>query len=91
MYYKIIAELVDLPVDEFFVFKQTITRNNGIHLYKHSFRYNAERYYFKNRSISAWNSLATNVVNAKSPTVFKTQLDNLDLSKFLRSRYDLAC
>ena len=45
MYYTVIAELVDLPVDEFFVFKQTITRNNGVYLYKHSFRYNAERYY----------------------------------------------
>ena len=91
MYYKIIVELVDLPVDEFFFFKHTITRNNGAYIYKNSFRYNAERYYFKNRSIAAWNSLATNVVNAKSLNDFKTLLDSLDLSKFLRSKHDLTC
>src|SRR5579872_7559421 len=29
MYYKIIAGLVDLPIDEFFLFRGGITRNNG--------------------------------------------------------------
>ena len=88
MYYKIIAKLVDLPAQEFFLFKQGITRNNGACVYKNSFRFNAERYFFKNRCISSWNSLPTNAVNASSVNVFKKCLDGLDLCKFLKSRYD---
>ena len=38
MYYKIIFELVDLPVDDFFVIRNGITRNNGVSIYKNSFR-----------------------------------------------------
>ena len=88
MYYKIIVELIDLPVDEFFCFKQSITRNNGACIYMNSFRLNAERYYFRNRCVSSWNSLATNVVSATSLNDFKRCLDGIDLCQFLRSRYD---
>ena len=89
MYHKIIHEMVDLPVDEFFYFKQGITRNNGACIYKNSFRLNAERYYFKNRYVSSWNSLTANAVHASSINVFKKCLDDLDLCKFLKSTYDL--
>ena len=88
MYYKIIVGMVDLPVDEFFFFKQGVTRNNGACIYKNSFKLNAERYYFKNRCVSPWNSLATNAVNASSINVLKKCLDDIDLCKFLKSRYD---
>ena len=33
MYYKIITGLVDLPMDEFFVFKKGVTRNHGASIY----------------------------------------------------------
>ena len=66
LYYKIIVELIDLPVDEFFRFKQGVTRNNGACICINSFRLNAERYYFKNRCVLTWNSLASNVVSAAS-------------------------
>ena len=89
MYFKIVSELVDLPVDEFFLFKHGVTRNNGASIYMNTFRINAERYYFKNRCISAWNSLSTNVINATSLNFFKRCLVDVDLSKFLRNRYDM--
>ena len=55
MYYKIIFEFVDLPVEDFFCFRTGITRNNGLCIYMNPFRSNAERYYFKNRCIRSWN------------------------------------
>ena len=90
MYFKIIVELVDLPVDEFFSFKQGITRNNGACIYKNSFRLNSERFYFRNRCISAWNSLPASVVQSTAFNVFKRCLDSIDFHYYLRSRYDLA-
>ena len=64
MYYKVIAGLVDLPIDEFFVFKKDVTRNNCSSINMNLFHVNAERYYFKNRSITSWNSLYLSVLNA---------------------------
>ena len=83
MYCKIIIELVDLPVDEFFCFKQSVTRNNGATIYLNSFRFNAERYYFKNRWVSHWYSLATYVVKSKSLNDFKRCLDGTVFNNFL--------
>ena len=52
MYFKIVTELVDLPIDEFFTFKNGVTRNNGASICINTFHVNAERYYFKNRHIN---------------------------------------
>ena len=88
MYYKIVFEMIDLPIDEFFSFRHGITRNNGFCMHQNIFRSNAERYYFKNRVISSWNSLSSNVVNSASPLIFKSNLAGMDLRKFLRTCYD---
>ena len=88
MYYKIIYELVDLPVDDFFCFRTGITRNNGLCLNMNSFRSNAERYYFKNRCIRAWNMLPFSVVNSTSLFTFKRGLANFDFRKYLRTNHD---
>ena len=77
--------MVDLPIDEFFFIRNGVTRNNGAFIYKGSFRFNAERYYFKNRGINAWNALPCSVANAASPLSFKRLLANIDFSKFLRT------
>jgi hypothetical protein len=84
MYYKIINKLIDLPVEEFFCIRNGVTRNNGACIYKGPFQSNAERYYFNNRGINAWNALPTSVANAASPFIFKRLLENIDFSNFLR-------
>ena len=88
MYYKIIFGFVDLPVENFFCFRNGITRNNGVCIYKGSFRSNAERYHFNNRCINCWNSLPFSVANAPSPLTFKRCLEGIDFRKFLRSAHD---
>jgi len=88
MYYKIIFQLVDLPVDDFFCFRDGITRNNGLCIYENKFRSNAERYYFKNRCINAWNKLPSYVVNANSLVTFKRSLGSIDFHKYLRTNHD---
>jgi hypothetical protein len=90
MYYKIMFQLVDLPVDNFFVIRNGITRNNGLCIYKSSFRLNSERYFFRNRCINSWNLLPFNVVNALSINNFKRGLSGIDFRKFLKTRYDFS-
>lgn len=85
MYFKVITGLVDFPIGEFFVFKNGVTRNNGSSIYMNPLHANAERYYFKNRCIAAWNSLPASVVNAQSVYAFKICLEGMNLSKYLRS------
>ena len=85
MYYKIIHEMVDLPVGDFFCIKNGVTRNNGANIYKGSYCSNAERYYFKNRGINAWNALPFSTANAASAFIFKRHLAGFDFSKFLRT------
>src|SRR5438552_1410015 len=85
MYYKIILEIVDLPVEDFFCIRNGITRNNGARIYKGSVSSNAERYYFNNRGINAWNALPSSFDNAASPLFFKRLLEGFDFSKFLRT------
>lgn len=88
MYYKIFTELTDLLVDEFFILKQGVTRNNGASIYLKPFRFNSERYHFKSRGVNPWNSLPANVVQAGSLIAFKKCLVDTDLSKFMRNSYD---
>ena len=88
MYYKIIFGFVDLPAEDLFCIRNGITRNNGVCIYKGSFKSNAERYFFNNRCINCWNSLPFYVVNASSPFVFKRCLAGIDFRKFLRSNHD---
>jgi hypothetical protein len=88
MYYKLIFELVDLPADDFFVIRNGKTRNNGVCIYTNSYKLNAERYFFKNRCINAWNLLPASVARASSLIVFKRGLAGIDLGKFLRSSHD---
>ena len=88
MYYKVIFELNDLPVDDFFCFRNGITRNNGLCIYRNKFRSNAERYYFKNRCINSWNKLPANVVNSASLFTFKRSLASIDFHKYLRTNHD---
>src|SRR5438132_201271 len=90
MYYKIIFELIDLPIDDFFCFRTGITRNNGLCIYQNSFRSNAERYYFKNRCIRSWNLLPSYIVKSTTLNTFKRGSATIDLSKHLRTNYDYA-
>ena len=84
MYFKIINNLVDLSVDNFFTFRSGVTRGNGLSLFKRRFSSNSERYFFQNRCINAWNLLPDNVVHSSSIAIFKYHLDSIDFSTFLR-------
>jgi hypothetical protein len=90
MYYKIIFNLTDVPTDEFFILKNGITRNNGLCISLNKFHYNAERYYFRNRCVNVWNSLPNYVVNSACLNDFKRSLSVIDLSRFLKNRYDIG-
>jgi hypothetical protein len=79
-----------LPTDEFFTFKNCITRNNGLCISLNKFHYNAERYYFINKCVNVWNSLPNYVVNSACLNDFKRSLSVIDLSRFLKNRYDIG-
>ena len=88
MYYKIISELVDLPVDEFFCFKQRVTRNNGASIYQNSFRFTQRDIILKSMCVLLKFFSANKVIKSKFLNDFKKYLICIDLSKFLRSNYD---
>src|ERR1044071_9603643 len=83
MYYKIINGYCDIPQSTFFNFRKSITRSNGQALYQAKLNHNAERYYFKNRAVTVWNDLPSNVVQAATVEQFKKLLNGINFSKFL--------
>ena len=84
MYFKIIKNLTDIPLSDFFKIRTGSTRNNGLCLYKSRFNSNSERYFFRNRYVNAWNSLPGSAVHAESLSAFKLAVASHDLSLFVR-------
>ena len=86
MYYRIVHNLADLPLSDFFELKTTSTRSNGLSIVKPSSKTNSERYYFHHRRVDVWNSLPSCVVQAPSLASFRRQIDKLDFSTYLYFR-----
>ena len=73
--YKILHGLYDGDVPRFALSTYTSTRGNKFKLYKSSCKKNVRKYYFTNRVVDPWNSLADYVVDAPNVNVFKNRLD----------------
>lgn len=84
MCYKIINQLVDLNINDFFRFAVGQTRGHSKKLYyigscpKTDFR----KYFFTIRVIKIWNSLSDEIVSAPNLAIFKARLSRFSLSRF---------
>ncbi len=84
--YKIIHGLVDLDSADFFQFSTSQTRGHTKKLYpKKSYSWLSGRVnFFSSRIISLWNSLPDDVVTASSLSEFKSKMQSVDFTPFLK-------
>ena len=53
-----------------------VARGHHLRLIKKHVRYDLRKFYFGNRSVSIWNSLPVNIINADTVSLFERRLDN---------------
>ena len=81
--YKVFNNLLILNVSEFFEFNRVYTRGHNLKLIKPICFNNARAFSFACRRINCWNSLPANIVEIKSLSLFKEQLNFLNFSAYL--------
>ena len=88
MYYKILHNLVDISVNDFFEIRDNShnTRGHSLTLRYRNINNNLIKNSFVNRHINCWNCLPNCTVHANSIGAFKRELDKIDFKKFLRGR-----
>ena len=78
--YKIIHAIYDpVTTDKLFTKvsgHSTTRKSNNLNLLKKRTNFNTFSYFFTNRITNIWNSLPSDVVNAKSVNVFKNKIDH---------------
>ena len=83
--YRIIHKLIDLEFTDFFEYAyDNRTRNNGYKLQRKFCSTDPAKNFFSNRVVDPWNSLLDTVVNAPSVDTFKSRLENINLTRFLK-------
>ena len=90
--YKIRNKLLDIDFNKFFIDRQS---NLNYNLRGHRQKLTATKYtgttirqnFFSNRIVSIWNSLPGDTVNSKTLQIFKSQLNQIDLTKFYSAHF----
>lgn len=84
--YKLMHGCFDICCTSFFEpFVDSYTRGHAYKLHKQFCSVNAFKNSFPHRCIDAWNSLPVNVVEAKTISQFKRELNNIDLTRYCNS------
>jgi hypothetical protein len=87
MVFKIYNKLVDLEFDQFFeLSNEHRTRGHCLKLFPHRSRLDVRKHFFTNRVIAVWNQLPESVVSSSSLAGFKSRINSVDLSSFLKGR-----
>lgn len=83
--YKIINGLVDLKFDDFFKLSTcTTTRGHSLRLVLPKVRLDVRKNFFSSRTVNVWNILPETVVTALSVNGFKTGLNDVCFSDYLK-------
>lgn len=88
MVFKILNKICDLDANDFFHLANRRSRGHSCKLELPRCRLELVRNTFKYRVIHPWNSLPENVVTSSNVYIFKNRLKNVDLSAFLKYRFD---
>ena len=86
MIYKICNNFVDLNANELFTFSHSNTRGHCKKIVKQQCKLQCRYNSFSNRSVNAWNSLPSQVIDCETVTDFKKRLATVNFDKFLLSR-----
>ena len=89
--YKVLHNLVDLDFNDFFKLSSTAQfynlRRHSYHIERPKpFKTSVRNNFFINRPINTWNSLPNDIVSSKTLKIFKTKLNNFDLSNIFISK-----
>ena len=86
MTFKIVHGLVGLQFNQFFSFHSSPynTRSHRYRLFAKPLKSNFECGFFSNRVVKIWNNLPEMVVESTSLTTFRSRLQNIDLSCYLK-------
>ena len=72
--FKLYRNLVDINFNDFFAIREGITRGHTAKLVKENSRIDTRKFYFANRVINEWNSLAPDLINSQNIAAFKHKL-----------------
>jgi hypothetical protein len=87
--FKIVHNLISLNMTDFFVFDNyNKTRGHNLKLRVSTFKTTLRQNFFPNRIVPVWNSLSSSVVNCPTVKNFKNSLLTVDLSPFLKRKFD---
>jgi hypothetical protein len=82
--FKILNGLIDINCSEFFELRRDcVTRGHALKIVLPKYRLDVRRHSFSIRVIKPWNALPDFLANCASVSVFRKELDKLDLSTFL--------
>ena len=89
MVFKIVHNFIDLKDSDLLTMFNTTnnsvtTRGHAFKLKTRSFRLDIARNHFCNRVVPLWNSLPSNIVNKRSPILFKAALRNIDFTRAIK-------
>ena len=90
LFYKIIHQLIDVDLNQFFTLNSNSTRG---HQYKVNMQYarlNCRKFSFICRTIPKWNNLSSNIVEAENILTFKRMLEEVNFTMHCRGRAHMA-
>ena len=89
MVFKIVHKCIDLKDSDLLTMFNTnhnsvTTRGHAFKLKTRSFRLDIARNHFCNRVVPLWNSLPSNIINKRSPILFKAALRNIGFTRTIK-------
>ena len=88
--YKLVNQLIDVDVQEFFTFNSNSTRGHSAKVNHQFSRLDCRKHFFVNRVTPMWNSLNNDIVQSDSIFAFKTKLKTCNFDRFCRGRAHTA-
>ena len=82
--FKIEKGFINVDFENFFTYKNTITRGHSKSLTGSLKKSNLARHFFSQQILNSWNSLPQSAVSAATVPAFKAELNNLDFKLFIR-------
>ena len=75
--FKIIKDIDDIPIDDFFQISESTTRGHSHKIFKPRSQKSIRQNSFSVRTVEDWNSLPEEVVSVKTVLQFKIRLDKM--------------
>ena len=82
--FKFLKVYINIESEKYFEFKSNRTRGHSMALREHKVKKDLKKFSFAQRIIKVWNYLPEEVISARTVNNFKTKLEDVNLTRFLR-------